>query len=182
MVAPAAGAPQPSRPALIRVGEILGAHGVRGEVRLRSFAAAPSEIAAYSPLSTSGGETSYVIAALRPLGSGSDLFIARIAGIASREAAEALAGAALHVPRERVEQDLSEQEFLQADLIGCEVETLGGKAIGKVVAVQNFGAGDLIEIALPGRRRTEFVPFAESFVPVVDLALRRIVIAEDPTT
>jgi 16S rRNA processing protein RimM len=163
---------------LLRIGEIVGAHGVKGEVRLRSFAATPAKIAEYSPLATSDGAASCSIEALRPLGGANpDMFIGRIAGVASREAAEALAGTVLHVARERVAADLAVTEFLHADLIGCRVER-DGEVIGKVVAVQNFGAGDLIEIALHGTRRTEFLPFAEAFIPLVDLAGRRIVIAE----
>jgi 16S rRNA processing protein RimM len=160
----------------LRVGEIVGAHGLKGEVRLRSFAATSSKIMDYSPLATADGRAC-VIVALRPLGGASpEMFVARIAGIADREAAQALAGTTLHVARERVRAELTEAEFLHADLIGCRVE-LDGEVIGKVVAVQNFGAGDLIEIALQGARRTEFVPFAEAFVPVVDVPGRKIVIA-----
>jgi 16S rRNA processing protein RimM len=169
----------PEGDALLQVGEIVGAHGVNGEVRLRSFAATPSMIMGYSPLATADGGGSYVISALRPLGGAHpDMFVARIAGVASREAAQALAGTTLHVARGRVAAGLAETEFLHADLIGCRVER-GGEVIGEVVAMQNFGAGDLIEIALQGARRTEFLLFAEAFVPLVDLAGRRIVIAAD---
>jgi 16S rRNA processing protein RimM len=178
MAAPA-GKPEPATRTLIRVGEILGAHGLRGEVRLRSFSAAPSDIKAYSPLEAEGGR-SFAISALRQAGS-ADLFVVRLSCIESREDAERLAGTALYVARERLLPGLGDGEFLHADLIGCQVETQHGKAIGEVVAVQNFGAGDLIEIALAGSRRTEFLPFAESFVPRVDLAARRIVVSVDPT-
>jgi 16S rRNA processing protein RimM len=166
---------------LIRVGEIAGAHGVRGEIRLRSFAATPADLAAYSPLLAADGKRCFLISALRA-GASPDLFIARLAGVDSREAAQALAGTALHVARQRVLESLAGEEFLHADLIGCRVELAGGKAVGEVVAVQNFGAGDLIEVALAGTRRTEFVPFAEAFVPIVDLAGRRVVLAQDPTS
>ncbi len=84
----------PSRPALIRIGEIVGAHGLRGEVRLRSFAAEPADIKAYSPLLGADGARICAIEALRPSGGAPDLFVARLAGIASRDAAEALAGTA----------------------------------------------------------------------------------------
>jgi 16S rRNA processing protein RimM len=161
---------------LLPIGEILGAHGVKGEMRLRSFAATPSKIVDYSPLVTKDAGRSFAIAALRPSGA-PDIFVARFAGVSSREAAEALAGTRLHVRRERVAADLGETEFLHADLIGCRVER-GGETIGKVVAVQNFGAGDLLEIVLEGTSRTEFLPFAKAFVPLVDLAGRRIVVAE----
>jgi 16S rRNA processing protein RimM len=171
----------PSRPALIRIGEIVGAHGLRGEVRLRSFAAEPADIKAYSPLLGADGARICAIEALRPSGGAPDLFVARLAGIASRDAAEALAGTALHVARERLLGVLGEEEFLHADLIGCRVETEAGKLVGEIASVQNFGAGDLIEIALVGSRRTELLPFLERFVPLVDLGNRRVVVSADPT-
>ncbi|MBV9113709.1 MAG: 16S rRNA processing protein RimM [Hyphomicrobiales bacterium] len=173
MAAPS-GSPEGSM--LLPIGEILGAHGVRGQVRLRSFAQTPSKIAEYSPLMTQDGERSFAISSLRPGGS-PEIFIAYLIGIESRDAAEALTGTRLHVPRDQVAADLDETEFLHADLIGCRVER-GGETIGKVVAVQDFGAGDLLEIALRGTSRTEFLPFDEACIPLVDLAQRRIVIAE----
>ncbi|SDR63225.1 16S rRNA processing protein RimM [Rhizobiales bacterium GAS191] len=179
MAAPA-GALEPPRQ-LIRVGEIVGVHGVRGEVRLRSYAATPTDIARYSPLVSADGQRAYRLGGLRPLGSGTDMFIAHIAGVDTREAAEALAGTGLHVAREQVLAELEQEEFLHADLIGCRVELETGKTIGKIVSVQNFGAGDLIEIALEGVRRTEFLPFADAFVPLVDLAGRRVVVSSDPS-
>lgn len=171
----------PANAELICVGEIAGPHGVSGELRLRSFAATSSDISAYSPLLLADGRSAG-LSAPRPLGGAANMFIVRIAGVASRDAAQALAGTALYVPRERVAAGLAEHEYLHADLVGCRVETVAGQAIGEVVSVQNFGAGDLIEIALAGPHRTEFVPFAESFVPVVDLPGRRVVIAADPTS
>jgi 16S rRNA processing protein RimM len=180
MAAPA-GKPEPATDRLIRIAEILGAHGLRGEVRLRSFASDPSSIKAYSPLSDAAGGR-FTVSALRQAGATADLFIARLSGIERREAAERLAGTPLYVDRERLLSGLADGEFLHADLIGCEVETRAGKAVGKVIAVQNFGAGDLIEIAFAGSRRTEFLPFAESFVTSVDLEKRRVIVAVDPMT
>jgi 16S rRNA processing protein RimM len=162
--------------ALLRIGEILGAHGVKGEVRLRSFAATPSQIAVYSPLLSEDGQRSFAIGALRA-SAAPEIFVARLIGVSSREQAEALAGTGLFVARDLVATDLDETEFLHADLIGCHVER-GGEIIGKVIAVQNFGAGDLIEVMFQGKLRTELLPFAEAFVPLVDLAKHRIVIAD----
>ena len=166
--------------ALLRIGEILGAHGLRGEVRLRSFAADPAEIVSYSPLLAEDGKRSFAVTALRPAGRAPDLFVACLSGVTSRGAAEALAGTPLYVARERLLAGLGEEEFLHADLIGCRVETEGGKHVGAVVAVQNFGAGDLIEVALAGSRRTELLPFAARFVPRIDLAARLVVVSADP--
>src|SRR5262249_36789894 len=123
------------------------------------------------------GARRYEVTALRAAGASPDIFVARLAGVSTREEAEARAGLALHVRRERLAAALGEDEFLHADLVGCRVETASGRTVGEVVAVQNFGAGDLVEIALAGTPRTELVPFARSFVPVVDLAGRRIVVS-----
>ncbi|MBV9433539.1 MAG: 16S rRNA processing protein RimM [Hyphomicrobiales bacterium] len=161
---------------LLRIGEILGAHGVKGEVRLRSLAAKPAQIAGYSPLLSEDGRRSFALTALRA-SAAPNVFIARLTGVLSRDGAEGLAGTGLYVARELVAADLDKGEFLHADLIGCRVER-GGETIGKVVAVQNFGAGDILEVALRGTSRTEFLPFAAAFVPKVDLTARRIVVAE----
>ena len=171
---PPSGPPEGSP--LLRIGEILGAHGVKGEVRLRSFAAPPSRIADYSPLVTEGGARSVTLSKLRPSGA-PDIFVARLTGVASREAAEALAGTKLHVARDLVAEGLDEAEFLHADLIGCSVER-GGEMIGKVVAVQNFGAGDLLEIALQGTIPNRVSSLHRSLRPHVDLARRKIVVAD----
>jgi 16S rRNA processing protein RimM len=168
------------RACLICIAEISGAHGLRGEVRLRSFAANPSDIEGYAPLLAEDGARSYEIASLRPAGAKPDLFIARLVGITDRHMAEALAGARLHARHEQLAQGLTEQEFLHADLIGCRVEGENGEEYGKIVAVQNFGAGDLLEIALRDAGRTEFVPFTRAFVPRIDIARRKLVITIDP--
>jgi 16S rRNA processing protein RimM len=164
-------------PDRVEIGEILGAHGVRGEVRLRSFAQTPADIKGYSPLLGPDGDTTYAVSALRGIGTGQDVFIATIAGISSREAAQALAATRLYVARDSL-PPRSHEEYLRADLVGCRVSGGDGRLIGEVVAVQDFGAGDLIEIRRGSR--TELVPFTRAFVPVVDLEGRRLIIVVDP--
>jgi 16S rRNA processing protein RimM len=161
----------------LEIGEILGAHGVRGEVRLRSFAERPSDIKGYSPLLGPEGQGTFTILAVRQMGTRHGLLIATLAGIGSRESAQALAGAKLYVARDRLKSGLR-GEYLHADLVGCEVFSRDGRPIGVIVAVQNFGAGDLVEIRRGSR--TEYLPFNESFVPAVDIEGRRLVAAVDP--
>jgi 16S rRNA processing protein RimM len=156
----------------VLLGAITGAHGLKGEVVLKVFTEDPRGITAYGPLQSEDGAVTVTIESLRPLKGG---FAARLKGVASRNAAEALKGVGLHAPREALGQADDEDEFFHADLIGLAVEDESGAVIGRVAGVQDFGAGDLLEIALEGRRRTVLLPFSREAVPVVDLAGARIV-------
>src|SRR5487761_1593726 len=120
--------------ARICVGQIGAAHGVRGEVRLRSFTADPQAIAGYGPLQTEDGGA-VEIEALRPA---KDHYVARLAGIRDRDAAARLANAKLYVPRERLPELAETDEFYHADLIGLAVLDSAGKELGSVVAIHNF--------------------------------------------
>jgi 16S rRNA processing protein RimM len=177
---PATPAPAPPRKGegkddLILLGEFGRAHGLRGEVRLKSFAAEPAAIASYGPLFAQDGRR-FVLTSVRAAGGGSpDMLIARVEGVETREAAEVLNGVRLYAPRDRLPPPESEDEFLAADLIGLKVESTAGAALGTVVAVPNYGGGDLLEIA-PPRGPTALLPFTKAFVPTVDLAGKRVVI------
>ncbi len=159
--------------ARICVGQIGAAHGVGGEVRLRSFTANPAAIADYGPLETEDGRI-FQIEALRPA---KDHFIVRLSGLHDREAARALANAKLYVPRERLPEPEAADEFYHADLIGLAVFDRAGERLGTVVAVHNFGAGDLIEVQQAAGGATQMLPFDAATVPVVDIAAGRIVVA-----
>jgi 16S rRNA processing protein RimM len=162
---------------------VFGApHGIRGEVRLKSFTADPAAIATYGPLQDERGARSFTIEALRPIGK--DMFVARVQDIADRSAAEALNGMRLFAAREALPAP-EEDQFYHADLIGLRVENHHGEILGSVVAVHNFGAGDIIEIAPPydtGAKTTAMVTFSRAFVPIVDIAGGRIVVVNDPFT
>lgn len=155
----------------ICVGAIAGAFGVAGEVRLKSFCADPAAIATYGPLWTEDGSRSFAVRLTRPVAGGLG---ARIAGVATKEAADALKGVALYADRTRL-PSLPDDEFYHADLIGLAVHDTGGALIGRVAAVHNHGAGDLIEVALPSPAAPLLLPFTRAVIPTVDLALRRIV-------
>jgi 16S rRNA processing protein RimM len=161
-----------ARGARVCLGQIGAAHGVRGEVRLRSFTADPAAITSYGPLETEDGRV-FEIESLRPA---KDHFVVRIAGITDRNAAGRLANTKLYVPRERLPAPSEPDEFYHADLIGLAVVDRSGRQLGAVVAVHNFGAGDLIEMRPEAGDKTEFVPFDETNVPEVDLAGGRIVV------
>lgn len=161
----------------ILLGAIAGAHGVRGEVRLKSFCAEPSAIADYGPLSSPDGNRRFSLTLLRPVEGG---FVARLAGVDSREAAEALRGTPLYAPRAALVA-LPDDEFYHADLIGLAVEDAAGAALGRVKAVHNHGAGDFLEIQPAGTGSVLLLPFTRTIVPVVDLAAGRIVV-DPPAT
>jgi len=153
------------------VGAVAGAFGVRGEVRLKSFCAEPGDVAAYGPLETEDGTRRFEVTLLKPVKNG---FAARLSGIATKEAADALRGARLYAGREALPA-LGEDEFYHADLIGLEVRDTGGTLLGTVRAVHDHGAGDLLEVHGPGLKQTVLLPFTRAAVPTVDLASRRVV-------
>lgn len=152
------------------LGAIAGAFGVQGEVRLKSFCAEPSAIADYGPLFTEDGKTSYRITLTRPVAGGLG---ARLSGVRTREEAEGLRGVQLYADRARLPA-LGDDEFYHADLIGLEVRDTGGKLLGRVLTVNNHGAGDILEIS--GGTGPLLVPFTRAAVPTVDLTLGRIVV------
>ncbi|KAF0676917.1 ribosome maturation factor RimM [Profundibacterium mesophilum] len=157
---------------LICVGSLAGAFGVNGEVRLKSFCAEPSDIANYGPFTSEDGSARIDLRLVRPIKSG---FAVRITGIDTREQADGLAGTRLFAPRGRL-PELPDDEFYHADLIGLAVVDTGGAAVGTVHAVQNHGAGDLLEIRRPEGADTVLLPFTRAVVPTVDIGSGRIVV------
>lgn len=152
------------------IGAIGGAFGVRGEVRLKSFCAVPEDIASYGPLFAEDGRRFDI----RLTGQIKNGLSARIDGISTKEAADALRGLRLFVAREAL-PSLPDDEFYHADLIGLEVFDTGGAPLGRVRAVLNHGASDLLELHRPGASGTILLPFTKTVVPTVDLAAGRIV-------
>ena len=130
----------------ICVGVIVGAHGVRGLVRVKSFTEEPADIAAYGPLGDAKCARQY---ALDVTGSAKGVLLARIDGVADRNAAEALKGTELYIDRDALPQP-DEDEFYHTDLIGLPALLADGSAYGTVRALHEFGAGDMIEIAIGG--------------------------------
>lgn len=155
----------------VLVAEIGAAHGLRGEVRLWSFTQDPMAVADYGPLESQDGAQTFEIEAVRPA---KDFLVARLRGILDRTAAERLRNLKLYVPRSRLPQPQPE-EFYHADLIGLAVVARDGSELGHVVAIHNFGAGDLIEIQ-PMDGASVLVPFTDAFVPEVDLAARQLIV------
>lgn len=155
---------------MICVGVIVGAFGVHGDVRVKSFTTIPEDIARY-PLSDAEAKRRFNLALGRPIKNG---FAARIEGVLTREQADALRGVQLFTARSAL-PSLPDDEFYHADLIGLAVHDTGGQLLGHVKAVQNHGATDLLEITGPGLSSSILLPFTRAVVPTVDLAAGRLV-------
>lgn len=158
-----------SRVCVARIG---AAHGTGGEVRLWPYTAQAGDVAAYGPLQTADGAQAFEIVALRP---GKEFLVARLKGVTDRTAAERLCNTDLYVPRDRLPAP-EPGEFYQADLAGLRAEDAAGRVVGTVVAVHNFGAGDILEIAPAGGGETLMHPFSTTAVPRVEVAAGRIVV------
>ena len=173
----------PHEPALpnigkrVLLGEISGAHGIRGEVVVRSHTADPGAIGKYGILESSDGRALPRLKVVRVTDRG---FIARLDGISDRTAAEKLKGTELWIGRDRLPA-AKPGEYYHADLVGLAAIAPDGAAIGTIIAVENFGAGDLLEIRRAGTNSTEYVPFTNACVPEVDIAAgHAVVIMPEP--
>src|SRR5436190_1603785 len=155
----------------ICVARIGAAHGVRGAVKLWIFTEDPLAVKRYGPLVTKDGARSFEVASAREA---KGHLVATLKGIATREEAERLNGLELYIPREKLPAP-DENEFYHADLIGLAAVTPANEPIGRVTAIHNFGAGDIIEIA-PANGATMLLPFTNAVVPTVDVAGGRVVV------
>jgi len=155
----------------ICIARIGAAHGVRGAVKLWTFTEDPLAVKAYGPLVTKDGARSFEVASAREA---KGHLVATLKGVGSREDAERLNGIELYVAREKLPAT-DEDEYYHADLIGLAAVTSANAPLGRVVAIHNFGAGDIIEIA-PPHGATLLLPFTNAVVPRVDLAEGRVVI------
>ncbi|MBB4305237.1 16S rRNA processing protein RimM [Rhodobium orientis] len=161
-------------PDRILLGQIGAAHGIKGEVRLKSFTEPPEAIADYGTLSAGNGRD-FAITEWR---ASKGVLVVRLSGVADRNAAEALNGTELYVARDQLGAP-EEDEFFHADLIGLDAVDAGGVPFGKVIAIHDFGAGDLLEIK-PADRPSAYLPFTLEAVPEVDVAAGRVVVAPPP--
>ncbi|MEH2623717.1 16S rRNA processing protein RimM [Bradyrhizobium sp. AZCC 1719] len=155
----------------ICVARIGAAHGVRGAVKLWTFTEDPLAVKQYGPLTTKDGARQFEVTHVREA---KDHLVATLKGIATREDAERLNGLELYVARDKL-PETDEGEYYHADLIGLAAVNAAGEPLGRVIAIHNFGAGDIIEIA-PLQGATMLLPFTNAVVPTVDLASGRVVI------
>ena len=170
-------------PAQICVARIGAAHGVRGQVKLWTFTEDPFAVTRYGPLSTKDGARQFEVTQAREA---KGFLVATLKGITTRNDAERLNGVDLYIARDKLPATEA-HEYYHADLIGLAAATTAGDALGRVVAIHNFGAGDIVEIA-PPTGPTLLLPFSNAVVPIVDIAGGRVVIelpaeieGDDPT-
>jgi 16S rRNA processing protein RimM len=155
----------------VLMGRVLGAHGIRGAVRVLSYAAAPEDIARYGPLEDESGGRKL---SLTVVGKARGAVLAEVEGIADRDAAEALKGTKLYVQRSALPAPEA-GEFYWDDLVGLRAEMVGGRVLGEVVAVHDYGGGPSLEVKRQAGAPV-MVPFTNRVVPVVDLVAGKLVI------
>ncbi len=149
----------------ICLGAIAGAHGVKGEVKIKTFTQNAEDIAAYGPLESETGDAAFSILNFRPDKIG---VVAKIEGLEDREAAQRLKGTRLYVKREALPQ-IEEDTWYHADLVGLKVRAKDDKEIGVVIGVYDFGAGDMVEVDVGPDEESMFIPFTRAAVPIVDI-------------
>ncbi|MFY9291025.1 MAG: ribosome maturation factor RimM [Methylorubrum rhodinum] len=163
-------------PDLVTLGEFGRPHGLHGEVRLKSYTGEPTAIAGYGPLRLPDGRTVELEDARPAPGGSSDLLIVRVKGIGDRTSVEALNRLTLAVARDRLGAAADEDEFFLTDLIGLAALDADENLVGTVIAVPNYGGGDLLEIKPEAGGPSALLPFTKAFVPNLDIAAKRITV------
>lgn len=153
----------------ICLGAIMGSYGVRGEARVKSFCADPSALGDYGPVTFDNGTTAK-LTVIRPVKGG---YAVRLSGVPHKEAADALKGQKIWAHRDAL-PSLPDDEFYHTDLIGLTAVDTGGEALGRIHAVHDHGAGDILEVRIAGA--SVLIPFTRAIVPTVDLASGRVIV------
>jgi 16S rRNA processing protein RimM len=159
---------------LVLLGRIVGAHGIKGEVKIATFTATPEGIASYGALFNVDGTRRFEVVSMRVASGGAA--IARLKGVSDRTAAENLRGVDLYAEKSAFPDLSGEDEYYHSDLIGLAAVSPEGDRLGEIVGVHNYGAGDLLEVRVIGERKTDLIPFEKSYVPEVDLQRRCITV------
>lgn len=156
---------------LILIAQIVGAHGLRGDLTARIYADDANNLKRYGRLSDKSGQRSFDVTSIRMGAKGA---IIRLKGVTDRTEADTLRGLELYVARSAL-PDADDGSYYHADLVGLTAVSVDGAAIGRVVGVQNYGAGDLLEISVKANE-TVLIPFRDQFVPTVDVKGGMVVI------
>lgn len=157
---------------LICIAEIVGVHGIKGQLKLKVFSESPEDIEEYLPLCSSDGKHEFDFKNLHPH---KNVYLANLDDIKDRTAAEQLRGTKLYISRDRLPDTDNHETFYQIDLIGLKAVSPDGEELGKVIDIKNFGAGDILEIA-PVGAKSYYVAFNNNFVPEVNLEKNEIII------
>lgn len=154
------------------LGAIVGVHGIRGEVKVKSFSDDERHLTSYGLLKNESGDQTFDV---KIVGHSKELLRVKIKGVDDRNTAETLIGTGLYIERDKL-PELAEDEFYHTDLIGLAAKSKDGEVIGTVNAVYNFGAGDLIELKMSDDGRLEMLPFTKAFVPNINIKDRFIIV------
>ncbi|WP_102960696.1 ribosome maturation factor RimM [Mangrovicella endophytica] len=157
----------------VLLGVIGAAHGLKGEVRVRSFTDDPESLGAYGPLHDAEGNR-YTVRSARLQ---KTVVVVRFEEVRDRSAAERLNGRELFVDRSALPEEEDEDDFYQSDLVGLSVVTVGGQAVGTLIGFHDFGAGEIAEIQ-PEKGPSVLIPFSQAAVPEIDI--KRGVIVVEP--
>lgn len=158
----------------VLLGKIIAAHGIRGDVLIKTFTGDPMDIGNYGSLTSADGGTPIEVEPQRLNNKGG--LIASVKGVRDRNGAEALRGAELWVARAQLPEP-DPGEFYYVDLIGLEAVDLSGQRFGRVQSVDNYGGGDLLEVMIDETGKSELIPFKKEYVPSVDIDGGRISVA-----
>ena len=158
----------------ICLGAIVSVHGIKGEVKIKSFTGYPEDIDSYGELENEAGDKTFCI---KVVGHSKELLRARVKGVEDRNAAEALVGTGLYVDKDLL-PELDDEEFYHINLVGLDALSSDKEKLGTVAGVYNFGAGDLLEVNLLSTGKAELYPFTETYVPVIDIDNGYVVINE----
>lgn len=156
----------------VLLGRITGAHGIRGDVLVSAHTADPADLSSYGPLTDEKGARRFEIVDMRI---GAKGVVVRFKGVSDRTQAEALRGQNLYVARSALPK-AEDGAYYHVDLIGLQAVETCGAEIGEVIAIQDFGAGTLLEIRKHSSKQTELIPFTDAFVPTVDIEAGRVVV------
>jgi 16S rRNA processing protein RimM len=156
--------------------EIVGVHGIRGAVKLKVFSEDPRSLARYSPLLDERGNGAFALRSLVPHGG---IWLAELDGVKDRTAAEKMRGLRLYAARGSLPKLKEKNTYYHADLVGLSAQYPDGREMGKVIAVANFGASDLLEIQ-PPKGASFYVPFTNAVVPDVSLEAKTVTINPPP--
>ena len=159
---------------LVQLGVFGAAQGVRGEVRVKSFTADPRAIGGYGVLTDKNGARAFRFESVRPLRD--DMLVVRIAGVSTRDAAQALTGVEIFARREQLPPPAAD-EFYYDDLVGLAAVTVDGAPLGRVAGLRNYGAGDILEVTPAAGGDTLLLPFSKAVATEIDFAGGRIVVA-----
>ena len=158
---------------LVQLGVFGAAQGMRGEVRVKSFTADPRAIGGYGVLTDNSGARAFRFESVRPLRD--DMLVVRLAGVTTRNAAEALTGVGIFARRDQLPPPAAD-EFYYDDLVGLAAVTADGAPLGRVAGLRNYGAGDILEIAPADGGETLLLPFTKAVAVAIDFSAGRVVI------